>query len=70
MRISYDKLRHLLLDRKMTKIALEEKAGISHYQMYKIANDRDLDTSVIRAICVALGCMPADIMEYIPEETG
>ena len=67
MRISYNKLRHLLIDRNMTKIALEKKAGITHYQMYKIGRNMDLNTSVLRAICQALDCEVTDIMEFIPE---
>ena len=65
MRVSYNKLRHLLIDRNMTKRALEKKAGITHYQMYKIGRNKDLNTSILRAICVALNCDPGDIIEFI-----
>ena len=65
MRVSNNKLRHLLIDRNMTKRALEKKAGITHYQMYKIGRNKDLNTSVLRAICVALNCDPGDIIEFI-----
>ena len=65
MRVSYNKLRHLLIDRNMTKRALEKKAGITHYQMYKIGRNKDLNTSVLCAICFALNCDPGDIIEFI-----
>ena len=67
MGISDNKLRHLLIDREMKKDDLERKAGITHYQMYKIANVRDLNTAVLRSICAALNCEPSDIMEFIPD---
>ena len=64
MAVSYKKLWHLLLDRDMKKIELEKKAGITHYQMYKLANNMDVSTEVLRAICNALGCRVEDILEF------
>ena len=46
---------------------LEKAAGITHYQMYKLANDKDITTDVIGAICAALEVEPNDIMEFIQE---
>lgn len=68
MAVSYKKLWHILVDRKMKKKDLEELAGITHYQMYKLANDKDITTEVIGAICVALGVEPNDIMEFVPND--
>lgn len=67
MAVSYKKLWHILVDRNMKKKDLEEAAGITHYQMYKLANDKDITTDVIGAICVALKVEPNDIMDFIPD---
>lgn len=67
MAVSYKKLWHILVDRKMKKKDLEEAAGITHYQMYKLANDKDITTDVIGAICTALEVEPNDIMDFVPE---
>ena len=67
MAVSYKKLWHILVDRNMKKIDLEEAAGITHYQMYKLANDKDITTDVIGAICTALEVEPNDIMDFIQE---
>ena len=67
MAVSYKKLWHILVDRKMKKKDLEEAAGITHYQMYKLANDKDITTNVIGAICAALEVEPNDIMDFIQE---
>ena len=67
MAVSYKKLWHILVDRKMKKKDLEEAAGITHYQMYKLANDKDITTDVIGAICAALEVEPNDIMDFIQE---
>ena len=64
---SYKKLWHILVDRNMKKKDLEEAAGITHYQMYKLANDKDITTDVIGAICTALEVEPNDIMDFVPE---
>ena len=68
MAVSYKKLWHILVDRNIKKKDLEEAAGITHYQMYKLANDKDITTDVIGAICVALEVKSDDIMEFIPDD--
>lgn len=68
MAVSYKKLWHILLDRNMKKKDLEAAAGITHYQMYKLANNKDITTDVIGAICVALDCKPDDIMEFLSDK--
>ena len=67
MAVSYKKLWHILVDRNMKKKDLEEAADITHYQMYKLANDKDITTDVIGAICTALEVEPNDIMDFIPK---
>ena len=67
MAVSYKKLWHILLDRNMKKKDLENQAGISHYQMYKLSKDMDVTTDVIRSICVALDVKMDDIMEFVSE---
>lgn len=65
MAVSYRKLRHILIDRGMKKKDLEEAAGITNYQMYKLANDKDITTDVIGAICTALEVSVDDILEFV-----
>ena len=51
MAVSYKKLWHILVDRNMKKKDLEEAAGITHYQMYKLANDKDITTDLTTSMC-------------------
>ena len=67
MAVSYKKLWHILVDRNMKKKDLEEAAGITHYQMYKLANDKDINTDVIGASCAALEVEPNDIMDFVQD---
>ena len=44
MAVSYRKLWHLLLDKNLKKVDLERKAGISHYAVLQLSNDKDVST--------------------------
>lgn len=68
MAVCYKKLWHILVDKNMKKKDLEKAAGITHYQMYKLANDKDITTDVIGAICAALDVKSDDIMEFVPDD--
>ncbi len=66
MAVSYNKLWHLLLDKKMSKADLEKKAGVSHYSITKMGKNEDVTTEVLTKICDALNCGINDIVEFIP----
>lgn len=68
MSVTYKKLWHILIDRNMKKKDLEIKSGISHYQMYKLANDKDVTTDIIGAICTALNVTSDQIMEFVSDD--
>lgn len=67
MAVTYKKLWHILIDRSLKKKDLEAMAGVSHYQMCKLAADKDVTTDVIGAICAALKVEPNDIMDFVSE---
>lgn len=66
MAVSYKKLWHLLLDKNMSKAALEKKAGVTHYSMTKMSKDENVSTEVLTKICDALDCGIEEIVEFIP----
>jgi len=68
MHISYMKLWHLLLDRKMTKKSLREQTGISTASIAKLNKGENVTTDVLVRICTALNCDLWDIMELVPDE--
>ena len=63
MEIKYDKLWHLLLDKKMTKENLRKTAGISTTSMSKLRKGENITTEVLLKICRVLECDISDIME-------
>ncbi len=68
MAVSYRKLWHLMLDKKVNKSGLEKMAGISHHAMLKMNRDEDVSTEVLTKICKALDCEVQDIVDFIPED--
>ncbi len=68
MAVTYKKLWHLLIDRNLKKKDLESMAGISHYQMCKLAADKDVTTDVIGSICAALNVESNEIMDFVSDK--
>lgn len=68
MSVSYNKLFKLLIDRKMKKKDLREKAGIGNSTMTKLANDENVTIEVMAKICTALNCKMDDIIDIIPDD--
>ena len=67
MAVSYRKLWHLLLDRKMGKIELIKIAGLSDYTLRKLNKDEDVSTEVLSKISTALNCEVQEIVDFLPE---
>ena len=67
-KISYLKLKKLLLDRKMTGQDLRKVSGISTATLAKINRDDNITTAVLLKICNGLGCELNDIMELVDDE--
>ena len=65
MRISYNKLWKLLIDKNMTKMDLKEAAGVSAASIAKLGKGDNITTDVLIKICEALHCHLEDIMETV-----
>lgn len=69
MRMSYNRLWKLLIDKNMKKSDLRKVAGVSASSLAKLGKGENVTTDVILKICVALDCRVEDIMEIINDET-
>lgn len=67
MKISYNKLWKLLIDKNMKRKDLQEVAGISSASIAKLGKGENITTDVLIKICEALDCRLEDIMETIIE---
>ena len=68
MRISYNKLFKLLVDKNMKKKELREKAGISASTIVKMGRNEPVSVELIGKICLALDCNAGDVVEFFPDE--
>lgn len=68
MRISYNKLFKLLIDKNMKKKELREKAGISASTIVKMGRNEPVSVELIGKICLALDCSAGDVVEFFPDD--
>ena len=54
MRISYNKLWKMLIDKNMTKMDLKEAAGVSAASIAKLGKGANITTDVLLKICETL----------------
>lgn len=64
MTISYDRLWKLMIDKKINKTQLCEKAGITTNAMAKLGKEEMVQLEILIKICKALDCKIDDIIEY------
>lgn len=67
MRISYNKLWKILIDKNMKRKDLQEVAGISSASVAKLGKGDNITTDVLLRICEALDCTIDDILDTIKE---
>jgi len=67
-KISYNKLWHLMLDKKMNRQDLKKATGISTASIAKLNKGENITTDILVKICVALDCDITEIMELVENE--
>ena len=67
MKISYNNLWKLLIDKDMKRKDLQDAAGISSASVAKLGKGENITTDVLLKICSALDCTLEDIMETIKD---
>ena len=70
MKISYNKLWKLLVDKGMKKKDLKEVTGISTTIIAKLGRNENVTTDTLLKICTALDCNISDIMDIVHIDTG
>ena len=67
MAVKYDKLFHLLIDRKITNAQLAEKAGVSANIITRLKHDKYISMESLERLCNAIDCSVHDILEFVNE---
>ncbi len=68
MSVTYRKLWHILIDRKMMKKDFQALAGLSRHTMLMLSRDENVTIEILGKICTALNCCADDIIEFVPDE--
>ena len=63
MQVNYDKLWKLMIDKKINKTQLSEKAAITTNAMAKLGRNQSVQVEILAKICKVLDCNIEDIME-------
>ncbi len=63
MKISYNKLWKMLIDKEMNKNDLKEATGLSAASIAKLGKGANITTDVLLKICETMDCELEDIME-------
>ncbi len=64
MAVKYDKLFHMMIDKKISNAQLAEKAGVSANFISRIKIDQYVAMESIEKICHALNCGVDDILDF------
>ena len=64
MAVSYDKMFHLLVDKRITNAQLADKAGVSANIITRINMNQYISLESVEKLCMALDCSVEDILEF------
>lgn len=67
MKVSYNKLWKLLIDKKLTKTELSALAKISSSTLAKIGKEEMVSSEVLTKICNVLDCKPNEIVDLVAD---
>lgn len=68
MAVTYKRLFHLLIDRKIQPSELTDMAGFSANILTRMRRDQYVSLDSIEKICLALNYKVDEILEFIPKE--
>ncbi len=70
MAVKYNKLFHLMIERKLTNCELAEMAGISLNIVTRLKRDEYVSMETVEKICTALNCGVDDILDFEVRNIG
>ena len=68
MAVSYKRLLHMMIEKDVSNAQLMHDAGISANIITKLKSAQYIALDKGESICVAMGCTPNDILEFIPDQ--
>lgn len=68
MRIQYNKLWKILIDKNMKKVDLKDVAEISSNSIAKLGKNEPVRMDVLMKVATALGCKVEDLFETVKDD--
>lgn len=65
MKISYNKLWKLLIDKELKRKDLKDMTGLSSASMAKLSKNEPVTLEVLMRICEVLDCQVGDVIEFV-----
>ena len=67
MAVSYDRLFHLMIDKKISNTQLKDMAGVSANIITRLKKNEYVSRESIEKICFALNCEVGEVLYFIPD---
>ena len=68
MDVSHKKLFHLMIEKDISNVELQRRAGFSGNILTRLKRNSYVSLESIETICRVLDCMVDDILEFVPDE--
>ena len=68
MTVCYDKLFHMMIDKRITNSQLMAKAGFSANIITRLKKNEYISLESIEKLCIAMECSVDDILEFQEKE--
>lgn len=65
--IVFDKLWHVMAEKKISTYQLREQCGIDSKTIRRLRANDNMETKTLNKLCSILSCKLEDIAEYIPD---
>lgn len=70
MAVCYDKLFHLMIDKKITNAQLMQGAGFSANIITRLKRNGYISLESVESICRVIDCGVDDMLEFVPDTPG
>lgn len=70
MAVSYKKLFHLMIEKNISNMELQKRAGFSANIITRMKREQYISLESVENVCRAMNCGVDDILEFIPDETS
>lgn len=67
MAVSYKKLFHLMIEKDISNVELQRRAGFSGNILTRLKRNSYVSLESIETICKVLECRVDDILEFVPD---